>query len=206
MPGTEEMFSGPDEAVTAAPNGFLLRALVRQAREVGIGEIEISRLQARRHGLEGQEGRDRNRVVVAVDAFEPLAERAVLAARELQVEGVPYDEYERTAERVLRDAPWQCRPVRPPGRQRSPGDLGQAGRPRTRSPIGPATGVDVPALELVTKLDPRTTVPARITGRLTAGSGRLPTWLRPDWFDDLRIEPVMAHPHFPWPMYEPLHR
>ena len=66
--------------------------------------------------------------------------------------------------------------------------------------------IDAPALELVTKLDPRTTVPARIGGRLKAGSGRLPTWLRPDWFDDLRVEPVMAHPHFKYPMYEPLHR
>jgi hypothetical protein len=205
MPGTEEMFSGPDEAVTAVPNGFLLRALVRQAREVGIGEIEISRLQARRHGLEGQEGRDRDRVVVAVDAFEPLAERAVVAARELQVEGVPYDEYERTAERVFEtlrgSAVLSGRQVMSGLRAISAKLVGAdpfTDRARDR--------IDVPALELVTKLDPRTTVPARIRGRLTAGSGRLPTWLRPDWFDDLRIEPVMAHPHFPWPMYEPLHR
>ena len=66
--------------------------------------------------------------------------------------------------------------------------------------------VDAPALELVAKLDPKLTVPARITGRLTAGSGRMPGWLRPDWFDDRRIEPVMAHPRFEYPMYEPLHR
>jgi hypothetical protein len=58
----------------------------------------------------------------------------------------------------------------------------------------------------VRKLDPATTVSARITARLTGGSGRFPSWLRPGWFDDLRVEPVMAHPRFKYPMYEPLHR
>jgi hypothetical protein len=47
-------------------------------------------------------------------------------------------------------------------------------------------------------------VPARVI-RLTAGSGRN-WWLRPDWFADGRVEPVMAHPRFNYPMYEPLHR
>jgi hypothetical protein len=58
----------------------------------------------------------------------------------------------------------------------------------------------------VAKLDPAVTVPARVKARLAGGSGRLPGWLRPDWFDDGRIEPVMAHPRFRYPMYEPLHR
>ena len=70
----------------------------------------------------------------------------------------------------------------------------------------PRARLDTRALEVVRKLDPATTVPARVTGRLTAGSGRLPAWVRPDWFDDGRIEPVMAHPRFEVPMYEALHR
>ena len=206
LPGPEEMFSGPDEAVTAAPNGFLLRALLRHARDIGIGEIEISRRQAKRHGLEGHRGKDRTRVLVEVDAFEPLAARAVLAARELQVEGVPYDEYEGKAERLLETLRGSAVL---PGRQVVAGlDAIAAKLVGGADPFTDRVRerVDVPALELVTKLDPGTTVPARVRGRLTAGSGRVPTWLRPDWFDDLRIEPVMAHPHFAWPMYEPLHR
>lgn len=71
---------------------------------------------------------------------------------------------------------------------------------------GPRRRVDTPALSLVAKLDPALTVPARVRARFTSGSGRLPRWLRPDWFDDARIEPVMAHPRFAYPMYEPLHR
>jgi hypothetical protein len=66
--------------------------------------------------------------------------------------------------------------------------------------------LQAPALGLVAKLDPAITVPARVMGRLTAGSGRSPRWLRPDWFADGRVEPVMAHPRFNYPMYEPLHR
>jgi hypothetical protein len=66
--------------------------------------------------------------------------------------------------------------------------------------------IDVPALELVTKLDPAVTVPHRVSARLTGGTGRYPSWLRPDWFDDLRIEPVMACPRFRHPMYEALDR
>jgi hypothetical protein len=45
-------------------------------------------------------------------------------------------------------------------------------------------------------------VTARIKGRL----GTLPAWLRPDWFDNLRIDPVMAGPAFPFPMCQALYR
>ena len=71
---------------------------------------------------------------------------------------------------------------------------------------GPRDRVDAPALSLVAKLDPAVTVPARIRARLQSGTGRTPAWVRDDWFDDDRIEPVMAHPRFAHPMYEPLHR
>jgi hypothetical protein len=66
--------------------------------------------------------------------------------------------------------------------------------------------VHAPTLGLVAKLDPAVTVQSRVLGRLNGGSGRMPTWLRPDWFADGRVEPVMAHPRFKYPMYEPLHR
>ena len=73
--------------------------------------------------------------------------------------------------------------------------------------VDPPRGrVNAPGLSLLAKLDPAITVPARLHARLTSGSGRLPGWLRPSWFDDLRIEPVMANPRFAYPMYEPLHR
>ncbi len=62
--------------------------------------------------------------------------------------------------------------------------------------------VHVPALALVAKLDPAVTVTARIRGRL----GALPAWLRPDWFDNLRVDPVMVGPTFPFPMCQALYR
>ncbi|HYI60043.1 MAG TPA: hypothetical protein VEX66_17880 [Microlunatus sp.] len=66
--------------------------------------------------------------------------------------------------------------------------------------------VDAPGLQLKAKLDPLILVPARIDARLTGGTGRIPSWLRPTWFADRRVEPVMAHPRFEHPMYEPLDR
>jgi hypothetical protein len=66
--------------------------------------------------------------------------------------------------------------------------------------------VHAPTLGLLATLDPAVTVQARVVGRLIEGSGRMPKWLRHDWFADRRIEPVMAHPRFKYPMYEPLHR
>ena len=62
--------------------------------------------------------------------------------------------------------------------------------------------LDVQALALVAKLDPAVTVTARVKGRL----GALPAWLRPDWFNDLRIDPVMVGPTFPFPMCQALYR
>jgi hypothetical protein len=62
--------------------------------------------------------------------------------------------------------------------------------------------IHVPDLGLLTKLDPKVTVKRRVLGRLTSHPG----WLRPDWFDDARIEPVMAAPRFDHPMYEALDR
>ena len=60
----------------------------------------------------------------------------------------------------------------------------------------------VPDLGLAAKLHPRITVTNRVLGRLTTRPG----WLRADWFDDRRIEPVMVAPRFDHPMYEALDR
>jgi hypothetical protein len=62
--------------------------------------------------------------------------------------------------------------------------------------------LDVPALGLLAKLDPAVTVTARVKGRL----GVLPAWLSPAWFKNLRIDPVMVGPSFPFPMCQALYR
>lgn len=203
LPTREEMFSSPDAAVTALPLGLLLTRLLRMAAEVGVEGLEISRADAERLELDAEPGRDRSQVYVRADALTELAEQATIAARELGVENLPTGDYEQVADAVAE----QVREVFTSDR------VADALRVITERLV---TGdefvdrardrVDVPALDLVTKLDPQVTVPARVNGRLTAGSGRLPGWLRPDWFADARIEPVMAHPEFHWPMYEPLHR
>ncbi|KUI27672.1 hypothetical protein AU196_21105 [Mycobacterium sp. IS-1742] len=63
----------------------------------------------------------------------------------------------------------------------------------------------VSALKLVPALSPSVSATRRVLGRLP----RLvdwPEWLPPDWFDDRRVEPVLAGPKFDHPMYEALHR
>jgi len=53
---------------------------------------------------------------------------------------------------------------------------------------------------LLAALQPGVTITARVAGRL----GELPGWIPPDWFDDHLVEPIMAAPTFPRPMYEAL--
>ncbi len=60
--------------------------------------------------------------------------------------------------------------------------------------------LDVARHRLLAQLDPAVTVTARLTGRLTAATAALPSWLRPDWFTGGRVEPIMAAPHFHLPM------
>ncbi len=66
----------------------------------------------------------------------------------------------------------------------------------------PRNRIHIPDLQLPARLDPKITVTNRVLGRLV----KRPSWLRPNWFDDQRIEPVMAAPHFDHPMYEALDR
>lgn len=54
--------------------------------------------------------------------------------------------------------------------------------------------------QLVDAINPAKTMTAYVKGRIL----KWPSVIRPDWLDDLRIEPVMAAPKFPRPMYEAL--
>ncbi len=54
--------------------------------------------------------------------------------------------------------------------------------------------------QLVDAIDPAKTMTAYVKGRIR----KWPALIRPDWLDDLRIEPVMAAPNFPRAMYEAL--
>lgn len=72
--------------------------------------------------------------------------------------------------------------------------LGVAQLPRTpeRPPLALTRGLMLDAIA------PGRTVTAYAKARLQ----RMPEWLAPDWFDDLRIEPIMNAPRFDRPMYE----
>jgi hypothetical protein len=56
------------------------------------------------------------------------------------------------------------------------------------------------AAQIVETLAPARTMTAYLKGRVR----QWPSLIRPDWFDNLRIDPVMAAPVFPRPMYEAL--
>jgi hypothetical protein len=62
------------------------------------------------------------------------------------------------------------------------------------------TNVEVAALGLVSELESRKTVTARILAR----AGTLPEWLDPSWFDDGLVDPVMAAPIFRRAVYADL--
>lgn len=53
---------------------------------------------------------------------------------------------------------------------------------------------------LLQAVDPGKTMAQYVKGRIA----KMPTWLAQDWFNDFRIEPIMAAPHFTRPMYEAL--
>lgn len=66
------------------------------------------------------------------------------------------------------------------------------------TPVRPPAGIG--AADLVGLLDPVMHLTARIKARL----GTFPAWLRPTWFDDGLLTPVMAAPVFTRPMYQAL--
>lgn len=204
-PTDREMEADPESAINGASHAILLRVLVEVAEGSGVREVQISHGDAKRLRLDiVGESEDRTRVVVARDALLSFSGRAIEAARRHDIE-VPFDEFERSGARLRALA---ASSLRIDSRKMIAGLRAIGAKVVLDDPFAePARArIDAPALGLIRKLDPAITVPARIAGRLKAGSGRLPGWLRPDWFDDLRVEPVMAHPRFKYPMYEPLHR
>jgi hypothetical protein len=201
-PSRREMDADPDAAITGAGHGRLLLHLLGELQ----GEpIEISRSDAERLPLEIGGATERTDVAVSPDAVREFADRAVQVAHRHELDYFPFGDAEASAGR-LRELVRGSREI---SRETLFAGLDSiAGKVITDDPFAePVRGrIDVPALELIVKLDPKITVPARVHARLTTGSGHMPVWLRPGWFDDLRVEPVMACPRFRYPMYEPLHR
>lgn len=60
-------------------------------------------------------------------------------------------------------------------------------------------GLGVAHGTLLERTDPAVNLTQRMKARIS-----LPTWIRPDWFDDLLLNPVMAAPVFTRPMYQAL--
>jgi hypothetical protein len=204
-PTERQMEADFESALTGASHAVLLRVLVEVADGAGVREIQVSRGDAKRLRLDiVGESEDRTRVLVGRDALLAFSGRATDAVRRHDIT-VPFDEFERSGARLRVLAGSS---LRIESRKVLAGLEAIGAKVVLDDPFAePARArIDVPGLGLVKKLDPAITVPARIAGRLKSGSGRLPGWLRPGWFDDLRVEPVMAHPRFKYPMYEPLHR
>lgn len=194
-PDFRDMEQDPEAAHTAAAIALLLQAMAQTAAAANVGEVEIALPDAERLHLPA---------VVGADDLREYAGRTLELARRVD-DTIPFADLERTGERARAAA---ARSLRIEGATAIAGLVSIGARAVHADPFAePARGrVNVPALELLARLDPRITVPARVRARLTMGSGRMPGWLRPDWFDDLLIEPVMAHPRFRYPMYEPLYR
>lgn len=202
-PTERDIEAGAQAAITAASHASFIRSLIATAQDVR--EFEIARGDVRRLRLDAvSASEDPTYVRVTQEALLAFSSRLLELARSRHVD-IPFEEFERTAEQ-LRALAGQSRRLE--GRTLVGGMAAIASKAVVDDPFTePARGrISAPALGLVQKLDPRITVPARIAGRLKGGTGRIPSWLTPAWFDDLRIEPVMTHPRFRYPMYEPLHR
>lgn len=205
IPTEREMSATADTALTGAMNATLLRSLISIANSVNIGQLQISPGDAKRLRLESVgHSRDGTRVAVTTDALQGFADRVLTIARQHDV-AIPVDELQAAGIK-LQTLARSSRNVERATLSRALTKLGSRAA-ATDVFAEPARGrIPAPALQLLAKLDPRITVPRRISARLTSGSGRFPAWLRPDWFGDNRVEPVMAHPRFAVPMYEPLYR
>jgi hypothetical protein len=205
IPTERDMTASADAALTGASNATLLRSLFSIARSAHIGRFQVSLSEARRLRLQpAQRSEDGSRIDIGFDALEDLISRVLTIARQHNVE-IPASELEATGLK-LAELARSSRSIERGRLARAFALLGTRGV-AIDAFAEPARGrIPVPPLQLVAKLDPRITVPRRISARLTAGTGRFPSWLRPDWFVDNRVEPVMAHPRFAVPMYEPLYR
>ena len=128
----------------------------------------------------------------ADEGFGDLTEQAVIDA--------PQQEFEPVSD---------TEPTRPPAEE--PGDDPDASAFRAAASVHQAALIDTvstpvggceelivsdAAAALIASLDPRTTVPARVMPRVRIEAGA--------WEPDDPLEPIMAAPEFPQPMYVPL--
>ncbi len=206
LPSPQELEEDHRLARSAVFGALQVRALAGAGRRADVGEYVVPVASVRRLDLPARpRDRDRDRELVA-DAGE-LAEwtRGYVDFAAQFAGRLAFEDLERQAEQ------FQERLTSHLGRTRElfPAGLKAVAETIVRTdefaePV--RQRLSVPPLDLVTRLDPAVTVPARIHARLTAGTGRMPSWLRPDWFADQRIEPVMASPRFDDAMYEALDR
>jgi hypothetical protein len=193
----------PLAALTGATHAVLLELLVEIALQMNVGELPVSAADAHRLELPVRPVRIGPPNAAAAD-LRAFAQRLIEAAAGRNVV-LPAPEAEQrgnrlralAANRLAFSGQAVAQALETVGRKAVLDDP-YADPPRAR--------LSVPGLDLLEKLAPGVTAPARAIARLKAGSGRFPGWLRPDWFDDRRIEPVMACPTFAYPMYEPLYR
>src|SRR4051812_47452019 len=203
-PTDRQMAADAQSAINGASHAILFRTLVEIAGRFGIRDLQISAADALRLQLQTRVVlRGATRTRVTTDALLAFSNRALEAVQQHDI-GAPLADFERTgaelraitANGIHLDAQTLLRGLEAIGTKAVTDDpFAESARAR----------INEPALGLVAKLDPARTVTARVVARLLGGSGPL-KWLRPGWFDDLRVEPVMAHPRFAYPMYEPLHR
>ncbi len=200
-PALAQIERDPESAQTAAGHAVLLQAIVAIASDLGFEDLPVNAADARRLKLPARGGRAGLRLQTA--DLRGLAARVLETARGQHVTPDPDAQQpgnllrQLAANRLRFDDQALTRAVSAIG-ARAVLDDPFAEPARARIPV--------PGLGLLKTLDPAVTVQVRVLGRLTGGSGRHPDWLRTDWFEDGRIEPVMACPRFDHPMYEPLYR
>ena len=209
MPTEREMERDPEAALTGAAHAMLLRASPTSRTRRACRDVRGPARRRRAAAASTPSGvaEDRGARARHARGAARAAPRGRSSSRAGTRSSIPFDEFERSAERLRATV---AREPAARGRHGSSAALrGDRQQGRHRRPVrrsARATGSARRRWASWRSSTRAITVPARIVGRLHGGSGRMPGWLRPDWFDDLRVEPVMAHPRFEYPMYEPLHR
>jgi hypothetical protein len=204
-PDERQMERDAESAVTGASHATLLRVAIEMAGGAHVSDFAVPLGDAKRLRLEvAGRANDPGFVLVNLASLRDYSNRALALVRRHDVP-VPFEEFARIGER-LRELGAVTRRVESGAVLNGLSAIGARAVGIDRFVEPPRARLDAPALQLIAKLNPAATVAARIRGRLASGSGRLPGWVPGGWFDDQRVEPVMAHPRFKYPMYEPLHR
>ena len=174
MPPPEQMREDEDAAAAGAATAEHLSALRRNS-----STSARSRCRWRTRGdsiLVADEDRQRRLAIVEIEPLRDWANRMLDLIRQMN-DRLPFPEFERAAE-GLKDR--LIKRGRISGDRLASGFKAIAERIVTDDQYAEddRSRLDVPALGLLGKLDPKITVPARINARLTLGSGRLPSWIR----------------------------